>query len=48
MRTKYCPYCGSQKIHRLEDEEGIYECAECHNHWRSSEAESVKEHPDSV
>ena len=43
MRTKYCPHCGSQKIHKVEEEEDIgickvplehyHECEECQETW---------------
>lgn len=33
----YCPYCGSDKIHSLGEEETCkdeFECEECQRHWR--------------
>ena len=56
MRSKYCPYCGSTKIHTVDENpqigqaevEPIYECEDCQEHWRQTESKSTKAHPDSV
>lgn len=56
MRSKYCPYCGSTKIHSVDENpqigqaevEPIYECEDCQEHWRHTESKSTKAHPDSV
>jgi transposase-like protein len=35
MRTKYCPHCCSEKIHRVEEADGshYHECEECDETW---------------
>ena len=35
MRTQYCPHCGSQKIHKVEEADGAHyhECEECQEAW---------------
>ena len=35
MRTKYCPHCGSQKIHKVVEQNGshYHECEECQETW---------------
>lgn len=44
MRTKYCPHCASEKIHRVEEEDGshYHECEECDETWRH--CDTVKVH----
>ena len=35
MRTKYCPHCCSEKIHRVKEADGshFHECEECDETW---------------
>lgn len=35
MRTKYCPHCASQKIHKVEESDGghFHECDDCQESW---------------
>ena len=39
MRTKYCPHCASEKIHRVDEEDGshYHECEECNETWEHHE-----------
>ena len=40
MRTKYCPHCCSEKIHRVEEADGshFHECEECDETWSHHES----------
>jgi len=40
MRTKYCPHCCSEKIHKVEESNGshFHECEECDETWAHHEA----------
>jgi transposase-like protein len=40
MRTKYCPHCSSEKIHRVEEGDGghFHECEECQETWEHHES----------
>jgi hypothetical protein len=42
MRTKFCPHCASQKIHKVEEADGshFHECEECQEAWEHHEVES--------
>jgi formate dehydrogenase maturation protein FdhE len=44
MRTNYCPHCGSDKIHKVEEPDGshYHECEECAETWRH--CDTVKVH----
>ena len=35
MRTKYCPHCASEKIHKVEEADGghFHECEDCQESW---------------
>ena len=35
MRTKYCPHCCSEKIHKVDEADGshFHECEECDETW---------------
>ena len=41
MRTKYCPHCCSEKIHREEEANGshYHECEDCDETWEHHEKE---------
>lgn len=43
MRTKYCPHCSSERIHRVEEADGghFHECDDCQETWEHHEAEVV-------
>lgn len=36
MRTKYCPHCGSENIHKVVEDDGghFHECGDCNETWR--------------
>ena len=40
MRTKYCPHCGSEKIHKVEESDGshFHECEDCQEAWEHHDA----------
>jgi len=40
MRTKYCPHCCSEKIHKVEEANGshFHECEECDETWEHHES----------
>lgn len=44
MRTKYCPHCGSENIHREEEECGshYHECDECQETWTHCDSVKIK------
>ena len=46
MRTNYCPHCGSDRIHKVDEEDGshFHECDDCHEAWRHYDSEG-KEKP---
>jgi ssDNA-binding Zn-finger/Zn-ribbon topoisomerase 1 len=39
MRTKYCPHCASEKIHKVEESDGshFHECDDCQEAWEHHE-----------
>ena len=42
MRTKYCPHCASEKIHKVEEATGhFHECEECQETWEHHEVEKT-------
>lgn len=40
VRTKYCPHCGSTKIHKVLEPQGahFHECDDCQEAWEHHEA----------
>jgi formate dehydrogenase maturation protein FdhE len=40
-RTKFCPHCGSTKIHRVDEEDGshYHECEDCQEAWHHHDPE---------
>ena len=46
MRTKYCPHCASQKIHRVDEDDGshYHECEDCQETWKHCDSADDREH----
>ncbi len=43
MRTKYCPHCGSERIHKVDEPDGshFHECDDCQETWEHHEVEET-------
>lgn len=43
MRTKFCPHCGSENIHRVDEPDGshYHECEDCCETWSHYEPKVV-------
>jgi len=41
MRTNYCPHCGSDRIHKVVEDDGehYHECDDCHEAWKHCDSE---------
>ena len=39
IRTNYCPHCGSEKVHKIEESDGshYHECEDCQEAWEHHE-----------
>lgn len=43
MRTKFCPHCASEKIHKVDEADGshYHECEDCQETWEHYEIEET-------